>query len=300
MVFLDATGGYQKLVLPGSANGLAAPRVLDMSGDGVADRVYVGDLLGNVWNINISNTAAMQASVLYSAGASISTAPLVRRFAPNGTCTNCAMVNVVTGKPTLGPLLYEYSPGVHAAYGLWDKLDGTAIATSALVEQKLNATNPTKLTVTYSPVNYTDPTAPKRGWRMTLPTDEMGSANPVDRGDGVLDFFTAKKPGLSGTTCTATAGQLYALLAITGNAPPSTFDTNKDGFINAADLVSDGGATKVAVVNEAVSSNILGNVANVTSAASAGSNNVTADGNTKKQSGTLSKRLRMGWQELDR
>jgi Neisseria PilC beta-propeller domain len=300
VVFLDATGGYRKLVLPGSDNGLATPRVLDLSGDGIADIVYAGDLKGNVWSINISNTADMQHALLTTTTAPISSAPLVRRFAPDAKCINCTMVNVATGRPTLGPLLYDYAPGDHRLLGLLDKRNGTAILATDLVTQTINNSTPGKLTVNFTNVDFTTAGKEKLGWTMALPTNWMGSANPVDRGNGVVDFFTATKPGVSGTTCTATGGHIIALMSTTGNAPPLTFDTNNDGSINAADLVDDGSGKNVAVIAEGISPNVLGNVANVSNAGDKVAHNITADGTARKQNGPLNTRLRMGWQELDR
>lgn len=40
----------------GLPNGLATPVLVDINGDSVADFVYVGDLLGNLWKIDIQNT----------------------------------------------------------------------------------------------------------------------------------------------------------------------------------------------------------------------------------------------------
>ena len=64
-------------------NGLSSPTVFDAGGDGAADFVYAGDMLGNLWRFNISAatpstwTAAASRSKLFAAGSSkpISAAP---------------------------------------------------------------------------------------------------------------------------------------------------------------------------------------------------------------------------------
>ncbi|RMD78608.1 MAG: hypothetical protein D6809_05470, partial [Gammaproteobacteria bacterium] len=40
---------------PGSPNGLGSPAVVDVDGDGVADRAYAGDLRGNLWAFDLSS-----------------------------------------------------------------------------------------------------------------------------------------------------------------------------------------------------------------------------------------------------
>jgi len=47
---LDATGA--------NGNGLSNPQVIDIDGDGKADVAYAGDLLGNLWKVNLSSATA--------------------------------------------------------------------------------------------------------------------------------------------------------------------------------------------------------------------------------------------------
>ena len=42
----------------GQSNGLSAPRLVDVNGDGKMDLVYAGDQRGNLWKFNISSTSA--------------------------------------------------------------------------------------------------------------------------------------------------------------------------------------------------------------------------------------------------
>lgn len=41
----------------GSSNGLAAPRLIDLNGDGAIDIAYAGDLLGNIWKFDLSSAS---------------------------------------------------------------------------------------------------------------------------------------------------------------------------------------------------------------------------------------------------
>ncbi len=51
-------------------NGLSSPAVVDVNRDGVADAVYAGDLQGNLWKFDISDTDASKWDVAFSSGGS--------------------------------------------------------------------------------------------------------------------------------------------------------------------------------------------------------------------------------------
>lgn len=53
---------------PGTCNGLSAPLVVDADGNGKADFVYAGDLLGNLWKFDISATDYNNWDVDYRSG----------------------------------------------------------------------------------------------------------------------------------------------------------------------------------------------------------------------------------------
>ncbi|MBT9510936.1 MAG: hypothetical protein IV104_01140 [Acidovorax sp.] len=72
--YLDGDKAIKKISV-GTAgdNGLSAPRLLDVNGDGLPDVAYAGDLKGNMWKFNLFSsdaanwTAAFSGSPLYSA-----------------------------------------------------------------------------------------------------------------------------------------------------------------------------------------------------------------------------------------
>ncbi len=43
---------------PANTNGMSEPLVLDTNGDRIIDFIYAGDLLGNLWKIDVSSTSA--------------------------------------------------------------------------------------------------------------------------------------------------------------------------------------------------------------------------------------------------
>lgn len=54
--YLDAPRELARIVASatkGGANGLSAPRLIDVNGDGTMDIAYAGDLLGNLWKFNL-------------------------------------------------------------------------------------------------------------------------------------------------------------------------------------------------------------------------------------------------------
>jgi len=75
-------------------NGLATPAVADVDGDGIADYIYAGDLLGNMWKFNVTSAVASSWAVAYTAGSN--PAPL---FTATDTLGN---PQPITEKPQVG------------------------------------------------------------------------------------------------------------------------------------------------------------------------------------------------------
>lgn len=312
VVYLDATGGYDKLVLPGVNNGLATPRVIDVDANGTADLVYVGDLLGNLWAINIKDTKTLSevtldnfdasksiVNKLFSANAPIVSAPLAKRFEPTDvSCTKCYMVNFATGKPSVSPLIYDFNPGQHTVYGVLDKNNLSTVNVSTLVEQKILATIDNKVVVSTTPVNYgAGENGNKNGWFFKLRPGEMVVANPKYRPGGSMLFFSLAPPSSNGTTCTARGGYTYNLVATSGTATKRSFDTNNDGVINSADLVDFGG--KKNYPGGEASEGMMGNVQITKSSGSTTESTVSPSGKRELIGSLLNAPRRINWQELD-
>jgi type IV pilus assembly protein PilY1 len=79
--YLDGTRGLDRIVADpttGGANGLSAPRLIDINGDGTMDLAYAGDLQGNLWKFNLTSTTASNwgvSSWSATAGAATCNAP---------------------------------------------------------------------------------------------------------------------------------------------------------------------------------------------------------------------------------
>ena len=52
----------------GQPNGLSSPRVVDLDGDSIADRIYAGDLEGNMWAFDVDSSSSSQWGVAYKNG----------------------------------------------------------------------------------------------------------------------------------------------------------------------------------------------------------------------------------------
>lgn len=296
VVYLDAAGGYDKIVFNGLNNGLATPRVIDVDANGTADKVYVGDLLGNLWSVNITDTSQMTASKVFTASAPIVSAPLAKRFEPAGVCAKCYFVNFATGQPTVSPLLYDFNPGNHTVYGIWDKGDNSAVNPTSLVEQTIIATVNNNVVVSNTTVNYTKDSSSKRGWFFKLRPGEMVVANPKYRPGGSMVFFSLAPPGKTGTTCLARSGWTYNLIATSGNSPKRSYDSNKDGVINSSDIITYGG--KDSYAGGEASEGIMGNVQMTSSHNSIVESLVNPSGNRELIGTPLNAPRRLNWQEL--
>jgi type IV pilus assembly protein PilY1 len=75
-------------------NGLATPAVVDVDGDGIADYVYAGDLLGNLWKFNLTSNSTASWTIPYASGSN--PAPL---FTATDSLGN---PQPITEKPSVG------------------------------------------------------------------------------------------------------------------------------------------------------------------------------------------------------
>ncbi len=79
IMYLDGFGGYELIDTEvgsivaadcqnasSDCNGLSSPTVLDLDSNGTIDRVYAGDVQGNVWAFNLTNTSSTAWKVAYS------------------------------------------------------------------------------------------------------------------------------------------------------------------------------------------------------------------------------------------
>ncbi|RYH34551.1 MAG: pilus assembly protein PilY, partial [Alcaligenaceae bacterium] len=191
--YLDGNKELRKIVADsagGNGNGLSAPRLIDLNGDGTADIAYAGDLKGKLWKFNLSSATASEWNVafggtpLFSAATSqaITTAP-AWMFHPDGGL----MLMFGTGRSLTDSDRVDLSQ--QAIYGIRDatsfKLAGALVSLGTennavtgigdLVAQTIgNATSGTAttgnqlFTLSSNTVNFTGANA-KKGWYLNFP-----------------------------------------------------------------------------------------------------------------------------------
>ena len=90
----------------GADNGLSTPAVTDVDGDGRIDYIYAGDLVGNMWKIDLTGHFVSSWAVAFNDGSS---APLFRASGPTGT------VQPITSKPDV--MYHPQHDGYLVAFG---------------------------------------------------------------------------------------------------------------------------------------------------------------------------------------
>ena len=217
-------------------NGLSAPRLVDINGDGTPDVIYAGDLKGNMWKFDVSSktatdwTTAFNGAPLYAAtftsggtttAQPITAAPVVRRNSAGGVGL---MVSFGTGRNISESDRTDKS--VQSIYSVLDNtrykttagavvVDDAVIAPAALgsgvsklVQQIVSttevigagaSTGRTFGSVTQNDVPY-DGAGAKKGWYLNLPKAGERILDPMTFFDGsnILEIVS-EVPGSGGS-----------------------------------------------------------------------------------------------------
>ncbi len=247
-------------------NGLSSSAVVDADGDGRADRVYAGDLEGNLWAFDISGSNPSQWGVAYKQGntpkplfiaansggtaQAITTKPIVatQTASVSGNPDPSLMVFFGTGQFIVDG--DKTTSDTQSFYGVWDS--GTKELTrSDLTQQTLTASGSVRTTsdnvVAYSNSNH--------GWFHDLPTSgERVVVNPKIRGEFV--FYNTLIPGTQ--LCQPDGyGWLMAVKQVDGTmSDTALFDTDGDGDVDGDDAQAAG----VQLTDIPAGSNFLGDM----------------------------------------
>jgi len=201
-------------------NGLSAPRLVDINGDGTPDVVYAGDLKGNLWKFDLSSSNSGDWGVAFSGN------PLYKAAYTSGASST---KQPITAPPTVkandrgaGGMMVAFGTGRNITEAdrtdttskqtIYSVLDNTVYklvsgkvtidtaftpttagtGTSNLVEQTMVATSiagagassgRTFWKMSQNPVNYTGAGA-KKGWYFTLPEPGERLLKPIAFYDG--------------------------------------------------------------------------------------------------------------------
>jgi len=221
-------------------NGLATAAPVDVDGDGIVDYIYAGDLQGNMWRFDVTNSNTSQwdnagsLKLLFSAGSTkpITSRPEVGR-SPDG---QNLMVYFGTGK-YLGSNDVS-NTDVQTFYAIID--DGTTgtVSASDLQQQTIlysgtQAPGGTGDTLRVTSSNALSKT--QKGWYMNLPAGERVVSDPLLRAGRII--FTTTIPNSDACSYGGT-GWLMELDARDGSRLNySPFDLNNDRQFTVDDWV---------------------------------------------------------------
>ena len=234
------TGRYEKIVVDGvGANGLSTPRWEDVNGDGTADYIYAGDLKGNLWKFDVTDSNSSNWGSAYGT----SSAPLPLFRATTTVVQNGSNVTVglpITAAPQLtymaqGGLMVTVGTGnafvagdfprndiSQRVYGVWDR--GAAIATPVLMPRTYSRASDGTVTLSTGTgvmdwANYPD------GWMLTMPSTGEAVLSDLSFDAGVL-WFISTRPKSAASQCSDLPDTaLYTIDPISGRAERATLGT---------------------------------------------------------------------------
>ncbi len=267
------TGALRSLVVDGDGgNGLGGVTVLRNS-DGYISSVYAGDMKGNLWKFNYSNSADSKFVVsddgkpMFRAlteslvSQPITQPPALLKFSQGGYL-------VVLGTGALSTESEANSTAVQTIYTVWDKPEDTVARTMQawpvpnVQTQELFASRTlTQLTgasvsagvyfgSTGNAVNWTT----QRGWKMDLTGVNMDGLRMIYPPQRFLNtnyvLLSAVAPARNVVVCESASGSgINFFIDVTDGRTPAlsdsyvTFDTNGDGLINGSDALVAGQKT---------------------------------------------------------
>ena len=252
-------------------NGLASPAVIDENGDGWADRVYAGDLNGNMWAFDISGSNAGNWDVahqaagtpvpLFTANANqqITSTPVIVRNSDIPTAaSNSPNTLVIFGTGQYLTSADISTTNTQAMYGIWD--DGTSqLDQTDLVAQTITAGTSSGgvpgRTLSNNTVDYT---GTAQGWYINLPTSgERSVTDAVIRDD--LVFFNTTIPDTVPCNYGGTGWLMVAKWINGGNPDDVAFDLNGDYTLSDLDKIDSKASAGMSITGMPTSPSNLGN-----------------------------------------
>ncbi len=220
-------------------NGLATPALADLNGDGTIDRAYAGDLFGQMWAFDLSDSSPGNWQLAYGSSPlfeTINNRPITTQpslsFHPtiDTSLTNTPNVMVTFGTGQYMVDADKNSTNDNYYYGVWDS--GTSnLRSTDLVEQTFTSSNPRVLT--RNSVDYSS----EFGWYIGLDiTHERSITDSFIRSGYV--FFNTSIP--SNDTCLSDGyGYRFVVDLATGGTPKEpVIDVNNSGEVDSSDTIS--------------------------------------------------------------
>lgn len=246
-------------------NGLSSPVVLDANADGIADYVYAGDLLGNLWRFDLISSSLTAGATASNYKVAFGNKPLYTATASDASTAAAQSITaapVVVSHPTSGGTIVVFGTGRYFAtadksstdlqtlYGIWDKqtTGTTATSTPALAKENLqpqtitSQANNVDFSGTSNDVrivsnNTVDWTA-RYGWYLDLTVGGtlLGErlVDPLTISGSVL--FASTRTPVTDVCSPGVAGWLYGLDPTTGGRTSFTvFNLRRTGTLSSAD-----------------------------------------------------------------
>ena len=260
----------------GTPNGLSTPRAVDIDGDSVVDRIYAGDLEGNMWAFDVDDDNTSSWKVAYKSGANPEALFVAQDSDGNAQPITTAPIlalntNTVTTTSTEPNLLVFFGTGkyieesdknstdVMTYYGVWDDNAGGKTR-SNLEERKLITDGDARL-LSGDNIDWTS----DKGWYFDLLEQTSLNGNAFELGERVISnstissdilLFTTALPNVNNTdVCVSNSESwIVAVDLNTGKAPSySVFDVNDDDKMDDGDTSSSYDTDNDGVDNEKVS-----------------------------------------------
>lgn len=231
-------------------NGLSTPVIVDENNDKITDYIYAGDMRGNLWKFDVTNSDAGLWDVAYKSGST--NVPLFTATAPDSTAQPITAKPTVTRRPD-GDLMVFFgtgkffeevdrrvvtspTPQVQTFYGVRDPGAPITTGRSTLAQQSvITAVNEFGFDLRVT--TAVEPTPTQNGWYLDLPTaGERQVSRPILRTGRII--FTTVIP--NSDACHAGGDSwLMELDALSGSRLAFTpFDLTGEGDFDAADYVT--------------------------------------------------------------
>ena len=260
----------------GRANRLTDVVALDQNQDFKVDILYAGDLFGNLWKFDVSDSTPSKWTVVKSGS---TPTPLFQARDDDGNPQPITVAPAIQYHDTKsGYLIYvgtgKYIEGsdpadasIQTIYGVWDREETSGITTitrDALLEQKILEANRTQFALTNARITtdnkltwYDGNGLPKGnppkaflGWYMDLGDTDTSTGDTIPQGERILDELFVSGDRLEFITLIPSTNPcvgggeswLFALNAITGSRFTTTtpWDYNLDGRYDTDDKVDYG------------------------------------------------------------
>lgn len=179
------------------ANGMSSPAVVSATGNDIADYIYVGDLFGNLWKIDVTSLQPQQWHFSFESNGK--PVPLFKAQNADGQPQPITMAPTLMKQadPHRGIMIYfgtgKYlnqddvtDASIQSVYALIDQ-QNTPLTKNALLQQTLTQSQETSRTVSQHHFNTTH-----LGWYLDLPPKERANSKIMVRHKKV--FFTTLAP----------------------------------------------------------------------------------------------------------